>query len=553
MRNSFLETRQEGRRALVLVPHEDDEINLAGSLMYDLRRKGVEVFCAFTTNGDYSFCAETRMKEAAASLHILGVRRIIFLGYGDTSNEYAGGHVFTTEQEVFVSPSGHRETYGAAGFPDFAFLRTGRHRPYRHASFLADMEDLLLSVHADMIFCVDCDVHADHRAASMIFEEAMGHILRRPGNDYTPLVFKGFAYATSFGAPRDFYAPNLLSAPRPESREDLLIDFSAYDWDRRVRFPVQPCCGGSFLRHNLLYQALFQHASQSAALHAERIANGDAVFWQRRTDNLACQAEVRASSGMAERVVDFQLYRLRNLREKRLLYDAGAYWQPAAEDEKRMLTFRWKTPQTISFLSFCGPVEAEEPGTELLVTFDTGCALRLGPLPPHGRILEKEIPAQHGVRCCTVELLEKEKPCALAQAEFYACSRQPGEEPFLKLEIDGQFVYDYFLPASAQTCRVQAYVYGTGKPVHWQISGAGGSTVSEDGIVRWAAGERQVRLRAELEGQPEVFDEITLMRVSHWFFLRRRLLQQLERSLMRFFLKKHRKYTHIRHKYLKQL
>ncbi len=553
MKNSFLETRQEDRRALVIVPHEDDEINLAGSLMYDLRQKGVEVFCVFTTNGDYSFCAETRMKEAAASVRILGVRRMIFLGYGDTSNAYAGGHVFTAEHEVFVSPSGHRETYGAAGLPDFAFLRTGRHRPYLHASFLADMEDLLLSVRADMIFCVDCDVHADHRAASMIFEEAMGHILRRPGNDYTPLVFKGFAYATSFGAPRDFYALNLLSVPEPEPGEGQIIGSSDYGWERRVRFPVHPCCGGSYLRHNLLYRALFQHASQSAALHAGRIVNGDSVFWQRRTDNLAYQAEVRASSGEAERVADFRLYALRDLRAKRLLYDARAYWRPENGDEKRSLTFRWKTPQTIAFLSFWGPIEAEKPGTELLVTFDTGCALRLGPLPARGFPLEKEIPAQRGVRCCTVELLEKDRPCALAQAGFYASAQQPGAEPVLKLEIDGQFAYDYILPKAVQTCRVQAYVYGSGKPVCYQLAGAHGSTVSADGVVRFAAGERQVRLRAELDGQPEIFDEITLTRASRWSCRRRWLLQRLEKACLRFFLKKHRKYTHIRHKYLKQL
>ena len=43
-------------------------------------------------------------------------------------------------------------------------------------------------------------------------------------------------------------------------------------------FPVGRPAEALYLRRNILYRALFQHASQSAALHAVRIANGDTVF-----------------------------------------------------------------------------------------------------------------------------------------------------------------------------------------------------------------------------------------------------------------------------------
>lgn len=52
--NSFLNQSASGQKVLVIVPHEDDEINVAGSLMYHYVQSGAEVFCAFTTNGDYS-------------------------------------------------------------------------------------------------------------------------------------------------------------------------------------------------------------------------------------------------------------------------------------------------------------------------------------------------------------------------------------------------------------------------------------------------------------------------------------------------------------------
>ena len=92
--NSFLDATAKGQKVLVFVPHEDDEINVAGSVMYDYVQKGAEVYCVFTTNGDYSFWAKTRMQEAWQSLQILGVQHVLFLGYGDTSNHYPGGHLF---------------------------------------------------------------------------------------------------------------------------------------------------------------------------------------------------------------------------------------------------------------------------------------------------------------------------------------------------------------------------------------------------------------------------------------------------------------------------
>lgn len=318
--NSFLDAPAMGQKVLVIVPHEDDEINVAGSVMYSYVQKGADVYCAFTTNGDYSFWAHTRMHEAWRSLQTLGVQHVVFLGYGDTSNHYPGGHWFYSPEKAVTAPSGHHETYGCDNFPDYAFAKRGIHRPYCRKSMKTDLKDLIEDIQADIIFAVDNDVHADHRATSLLFEEALGELLCRPGNTYHPMVFKGFAYCTSFGAPKDFYADNIKSVPKPPVCEDNLIDISLYEWNRRVRFPVFPACRGFYLRRNVLYQALFQHASQSAALHAVRIANGDAVFWQRRTDNLAFQAIIMASSGKVERLRDFKLLDVDQIDDKKMVF-----------------------------------------------------------------------------------------------------------------------------------------------------------------------------------------------------------------------------------------
>lgn len=45
----------KGNDVMVFVPHEDDEINIAGAAIYGLRQEGFRVICVFATNGDRSF------------------------------------------------------------------------------------------------------------------------------------------------------------------------------------------------------------------------------------------------------------------------------------------------------------------------------------------------------------------------------------------------------------------------------------------------------------------------------------------------------------------
>ena len=89
MDNSFFDDDfYDNKKILILAPHPDDEINIAGSVIHNFASKGAEVFVLYSTNGDYEWPAEIRFGEAIDSLRILGVKKtnIIFLGYGDTFN-----------------------------------------------------------------------------------------------------------------------------------------------------------------------------------------------------------------------------------------------------------------------------------------------------------------------------------------------------------------------------------------------------------------------------------------------------------------------------------
>lgn len=71
---SFFEGLDKSSRTLiVIIPHEDDEINLAGTVIYHARKLGIRVICVFTTNGDWKYPGLIRMKEAIQALSVLGV------------------------------------------------------------------------------------------------------------------------------------------------------------------------------------------------------------------------------------------------------------------------------------------------------------------------------------------------------------------------------------------------------------------------------------------------------------------------------------------------
>ena len=79
--NSFFENRYHGVRILILAPHSDDEINIAGNMIINLANAKADIYVAYSTNSDFDLNASIRAEEAVNSLNILGVKKdhIIFL------------------------------------------------------------------------------------------------------------------------------------------------------------------------------------------------------------------------------------------------------------------------------------------------------------------------------------------------------------------------------------------------------------------------------------------------------------------------------------------
>ena len=525
----------------MLVPHQDDEINVAGNTIQTLLHAGAEVFAAFSTNGDYRLTADVRVNEAVKSLSVLGLDKnhIFLLGYGDTLNNSPEGHIFSADTKPVTSPHGSTETYGAAGIRDFSYYLRKEHSPYTKNNYLRDLKDLILHVHADIILAVDFDSHADHRMLSLSFETVMGEILSRPGNDYRPEVFKRFAYSTAFLAEKDLFADNLLATIKPSHREHEkdIIDTSCYSWEERVRMPVPDGCRRPVIDGNPIAEALAKHVSQAAVLQSEGIINSDEVFFRRRTDSLTYSAKVCATSGRAEYVRDFKLVNVSEV-DSDLPEWTDYLWQPDPEDGERKLVFTWEAGQTVSRVVLWGNVDGTPIQRVLLKAgdYETEC----GPLPEQGLPLVIDIPEQHGLRELSIAVLDQgSSDGGLAEVEVFAQKQQEGViKPFIQVTAGDNFVYEYKRKPDEKIIPIGCYCYRTDDAVSYEVKGPAhleGNNLVFDGegdvILRAEAGGLycQSVFRTFSAGELDALhsrqsrDKKRLKRIEFWFMQKNRL------------------------------
>lgn len=552
-----------GKRVLVLVPHADDEVNVAGGILPAFAAMGADCYICYSTNGDFCFRAQTRIREAVAAAALLGTKpeRIIFLGYGDTLNHTGHPHLYDADVPA-AAPSGHTETYGAGGYTDYATQRRGHPSPYTRAAFRADVAAVVEEIRADIIICVDYDKHADHRMLSVIFDTVMGKLLTADAG-YRPQVLKCLAYATAYESVPDFYAPNIRATRRPIVGEltdypSDMLSLSYYVWEERIRFPVfeYETTGGRFLHGDVRCRALKQHRSQGAALHAEGILNGDAVYFQHRTDNLAYTASLWASSGDPAPAADGRYYDIADIDEEDAPF-GECLWAPADGDDARSIAFTFPEETELRLIRIYGNIGTYGRITALRISCD-GVCIGTHALPPRGRALTLTLDAPRRVRevCLTVVHAEGTH-WGIAECAFFSSLWQTGVlPPFIKIESCGDFLYDYWASPAQTKLVLHAYRCGIAEaaPLDWQIDDGGGhSLLTEDGVLYLGAGDTEIRVRATLKDHPEIFDTVTIRRKSWGSFLWLMLRQQIERRFLRFIWRKKKKYLHLRWKYIKDI
>jgi len=338
--NSFFTSSfVSGRNVLVIVPHEDDEVNLAYGVIDSFVKAGSRVTIAFETNGDARFAPEIRNREAVQADALMGVtsQNLVFLGYPDhvcNPAFYAGD-----PQKVRTGDAGHTQTYAVGGFQDFHTQHFGKPADNTRANLEGDLRQLISGLRPDIIFVNDTDEHIDHASLSQVFDRTMGKILHEH-KGYKPIVYKGYAYDYAWHGNNDFYQLPLKSAAPSWSPASYN---TCYCWEDRVRFPMPGEYLSYTLRGSKLHALLKTYASQNGLAKQCNLQNGDKIFWQRRTDVL--YGKVRTSSGDASLLNDFVLAGYSD-------QPLACCWFPDQTDSKPSIQISWDTPQDIDDLVF---------------------------------------------------------------------------------------------------------------------------------------------------------------------------------------------------------
>ncbi len=336
---------QVKKKAVVVVPHQDDEILTGGAALVELiRNQDWEVHVVYVTNGDSrgSWEAEIRLRDACKVLGFLGLDQscIHFLGY---ANRWQGNkHIYNApEGEILRSCSGKTETYGTYMIPDFSYEREKEHHKYTRENLKHDLKNVLQEVLPDLYIVTDLDKHEDHRATSLLFEECMGEMLKElPG--YKPFILKKFAYIGVWKGEKDYWK---IPHRATWVQQDLPNPF--FEWSERICFSVPEDCNTPLLHQNTLFKASKLYRTQYVWTRAAGYLNDDICYWQRHSNNAALHAEVRVSSGRGELLNDFKIIDSDDIRDSiQWNYQKGV-WSPNETDSRKEITILFDHPVTV--------------------------------------------------------------------------------------------------------------------------------------------------------------------------------------------------------------
>lgn len=431
-------------KVLILVPHQDDEANLASGILESLSAQN-EVFIAFSTNGDYvKHGGDIRVNEALAYADYYHIPKdhVIYLGYGDgydpcSTPKSLYKHLYNSDMdEQVVSHSGRTMTEGVCEMPSF---RPSKLLSRRH--FKQDIEELIESIRPDAMIVVDYDAHPDHRALSCMFEEALNDVLRRrPG--YTPTVLKGFAYSTTWEGPIDGYSYNIRSTRawnfEPDASNERMPEVNWARWEDRIRFPVAAKAADNCIEINSQFIGFSRYATRSMMFG--RVINGDKIFWWRPTNSVLRDAEITCTSGNSSALTDFKLSDsddITNLSQAPTQHG----WYPDGGRGKISVTF--PVPRPISEIRLYDDTEIRNQVLSAKITLTNGREYHVSDIDAGGapkRILTECHDAIDGF---TIEVEKGIGACGLAEIEAFS---EAPQLPFriLKLMDDkGDFIYSY--------------------------------------------------------------------------------------------------------------
>lgn len=511
--NSFYDSQFKNKKVMVIVPHEDDDLLISGQVLPPMYKNGADVRVVFATNGDKRVSAYTRQSEACNALEKLGIPRekVIFLGYPDGTQLYVG-------KKAFSFSSGWDNTYAGKGFKDYHFDRFGTHAKYTAENMVDDIESVVLEYRPDYILAIDFDTHTDHRGVSISFEKAMERILKKESG-YTPKVLKCFGYSLAWKSKPDFYALNIKSTVMQDREKNndpsYETDVPQYRWNNRIRLPIDK----KSLSHSILrcseYKALSEHLSQYAYCYSERIINGDSVYWNRRTDSLTYNADISVSSGDASLLNDFRLIGVGNRTAGLHVKLENCVSRFDKNDAQKTVTVKFDSPKTVSCVSLYDNFGLNSNILGGVITFSDGSKVEVPALNADGSETRVVFEPKHNITSFTFKVTEYEGVAGLDEIEAFENADYDMGFSLIKLKNadTDDYIYNYLITPDEKSLNLGAYASDPNAGYTIKII-EGDSVKLEGNTLVFDDDFEKCTVRAELNGDPSTYDQITVKRLS---------------------------------------
>lgn len=511
--NSFYDSQFKNKKVMVIVPHEDDDLLISGQVLPSMYKNGADVRVVFATNGDKRVSAYTRQSEACNALEKLGIPRekVIFLGYPDGTQLYVG-------KKAFSFSSGWDHTYAGKGFKDYHFDRFGTHAKYTAENMVDDIESVVLEYRPDYILAIDFDTHTDHRGVSISFEKAMERILKKESG-YTPKVLKCFGYSLAWKSKPDFYALNIKSTVMQDREKNndpsYETDVPQYRWNNRVRLPIDK----KSLSHSILrcseYKALSEHLSQYAYCYSERIINGDSVYWNRRTDSLTYNADISVSSGDASLLNDFRLIGVGNRTAGPNVKLENCVSRFDKNDAQKTVTVKFDSPKTVSCVSLYDNFGLNSNILGGVITFSDGSKVEVPALNADGSETRVVFEPKHNITSFTFKVTEYEGVAGLDEIEAFENADYDMGFSLIKLKNadTDDYIYNYLITPDEKSLNLGVYLSNPNAGYTIKIIEGGGVKLEGNTLV-FDDDFEKCTVRAELNGDPSTYDQITVKRLS---------------------------------------
>ena len=409
-----------GKKVMLIVPHQDDEINVLGGVLEEYLKYGSEVYIVYViTNGMVS---GFRYTEAFNLCKRIGIpsKNITFLGYGSMRDG---------ENEIPPTTKGTK---------DIPAYKEGQ--AYTRENIVKDLKEIILFQKPEIIYGSDYDYHIDHHLASIAIDEALGKVLKEQHN-YCPFILKSYAYRTTWESYPDYYGSNLRSTKYKKA------EVETYPWEERLRLPIAAHMLNRSLLHSEIFRQYRTFKSQGAVMRAINF-NTDKVAWLRRSDSLLLNAKVDVSSGNGNRLNDFLLYDKTNMSELDYIPSDGALISDEKVKKKESV-FTLKNKIDIKYLLIYQNPVAENVIEQISISFNGKSpleySLRTDGYPTHIDVNKRD------VSYFTIKIVKSKGDYAgITEVEAFEKSI---ESPFSFIKLMNKtddFIFDYWINKSGE-------------------------------------------------------------------------------------------------------